>query len=288
MTEFVGLTKQFARRRFLKTKAALEFRETEGRPRLYCAEPGIAARFASQLRQAALLRYGPATKVLMRGQSHNYPGMVPGLFRPPTHAIARPSLLHAEELFEKRIRQRVKLGRFKRPHLASLLQHYGYRTTWLDVVDNLWVAVWFATNSIGPADQRSRVSTPRTTGSGWIYFIAANQRTNCEALDLRDAHHGLSLRPHAQSGWSVRSTVPEEGDLGSSVIGCVEFPITTRWAFGGHLGSSEFLFPSRTLDDTLLRLIENEADAIAAKIESESGVPDAALGRLYEVRDTPA
>ena len=100
-----------------------------------------------------------ATKVLMRGQSHNHPGMVPGLFRPPTHAIPRPSLLDAEMLFEKQIRRRVKLGRFKRPHLAALLQHYGYRTSWLDVVDNLWVAVWFATNSIGAADKRSRVST---------------------------------------------------------------------------------------------------------------------------------
>ena len=285
MTDFVDLTKQFARRRFLKTKVALEFRESEGRPRLYCAEPAIVARFASQLRQAALLRYGAATKVLMRGQSHNHPGMVPGLFRPPTHAIARPLLLHAEEQFEKRIRRHVKLGRFKRPHLAALLQHYGYRTSWLDVVDNLWVAVWFATNSIGPSDRRSRVSTPRTTGSGWIYFIAATERTTCCAVDLREAHHGLSLRPHAQSGWSVRSTAPEHGDLGSSVIGCVEFPITKRWAFGGHLGSSEFLFPSRTLDDTLLRLIQHDGDAIAATIERETGVTDAALGRLYEVTE---
>lgn len=286
MTDFVQLTKQFARRRFLRTKAALEFRETDGRPRLYCAEPAIAARFASQLRQAALARYGPATKVLMRGQSHNHPGMAPGLFRPPTHAIPRQSLLNAEMLFEKQIRRRVKLGRFKRPHLAALLQHYGYRTTWLDVVDNLWVAVWFATNSIGPVDRRLRVSTPRTTGSGWIYFIAATERTNCDALDLRDVHHGLSLRPHAQSGWSARSTVPEDGDLGSSVIGCVEFPITKRWAFGGHLGSSEFLFPSRTLDDTLRRLIEHDGDAIAAEVERESRVPNEALGRLYEVKES--
>ena len=91
---------------------------------------------------------------------------------------------------------------------------------------------------------------------------------------------------HAQSGWSVRSTVTEEGDLGSSVIACVEFPITKRWAFGGHLGSSEFLFPSRTLDDTLRRLIEHDGDAIAAAVERESRVPNEALGRLYEVKES--
>ncbi len=69
------------------------------------------------------------------------------------------------------------------------------------------------------------------------------------------------------------------------MIGCVEFPITKLWAFGGHLGSSEFLFPSRTLDDTLRRLIEHEGDAIAVTVERESRVPNETLGRLYEVKD---
>jgi hypothetical protein len=32
-------------------------------------------------------------------------------------------------------------------------------------------------------------------------------------------------------------------------------------------------------------LIEHDGDAIAATIERESGVTDAALGRLYEVRE---
>lgn len=288
MTDFVQLAKRFAGRRFLKRKVKLEFRETEGRPRLYCDEPAIAARFASQLRQAALARYGPGTKVLIRGQPSNHGGMVPGLFRPPTHVLDPKLLLQAEKFFERRIRQRVRLGRFERPHLAALLQHYGYRTTWLDVVDNLWVAVWFATNAIVPADRRFRVASPRKTGSGWIYFIAAREGTNCVALDLRDIHHGLSLRPHAQSGWSVRSTGQGRCDLSSSVIGCVEFPITDRWAFGGHLGSSEFLFPSQKLDDTLRRLIQHGGDAIAAKVERETGIREGALGRLYEVGDGAA
>jgi hypothetical protein len=48
--------------------------------------------------------------------------------------------------------------------------------------------------------------------------------------------------------------------------------------------SSDFLFPSRTLDDTLRRLIEHNGDAIAATVERESRLPIETLGRLYEVK----
>lgn len=137
---FEQIAKRFANRRFLKKKVALDFRETENRPRLFCDEPAIVARFASQLRQAALNRFGSDTKVLMRGQTENYGGMVPGLFRPPTDSVATQLLVRAETLFVKRVRQQAKPGRFRRPYIAALLQHYGYRTTWLDVVDTLWVA----------------------------------------------------------------------------------------------------------------------------------------------------
>ena len=113
----------------------------------------------------------------MRGQAANHLGMVPGLFRPPTNLIEPKRLVAAETRLEKQVRQRVKLGRFKNPQLAALLQHYGYRTTWLDVVDNLWTAIWFATNSIEPADNRLRCATHRPKGTGWLYFLVANGRS---------------------------------------------------------------------------------------------------------------
>ena len=32
----------------------------------------------------------------------------------------------------------------KPPFVTPLLQHYGLKTEWLDVVDNIWIALWFA------------------------------------------------------------------------------------------------------------------------------------------------
>ena len=135
---FVEFMRKFADRRLLKKKVTLQFRADANRPRVFCDEPVVVARFASELRQAAIRNLGTGTRVLLRGQRANHAGMVPGLFRPPTDSLDPHRLVEAEVAFEAAVRQRIKLGRFMRPNLAALLQHYGYRTSWLDVVDNLW------------------------------------------------------------------------------------------------------------------------------------------------------
>jgi hypothetical protein len=173
----------------------------------------------------------------------------------------------------------------RRPHLAALLQHYGYRTSWLDVVDNLWVAVWFATHLIEPGDARVRVAAPRTNGSGWLYFIAcAPGSHDFTAIDLRSAHHDLSLRPHTQHGWSVRGNASGASDINDCVIACVEFPIENRWLLAGHLASFEFLFPPLELDNTLRKLVDREVDSIARRVADDFGLPANSLGTLYYLR----
>lgn len=282
---FLELMQGFANRRLLKKKALLEYCEDSSRPRLYCDEPAIVARFASELRQAADDCFGNNCVVLMRGQAENHCGMVPSLFRSSTRLKDHKRFLEGENIFEQKIRQQVTFSRFKRSNLSALLQHYGYRTSWLDVVDTLWGAVWFATHSIGPCDSRVRSASLGTTGKGWIYFIATDIASSiCTPVDLRKAHHGLSLRPHTQNGWSVRAP---DGvfDLNQWVIACVEFPISERWVLGGPLGSSRFLFPPAKLDDTLRRLIKLDVDGIAAKVEQQLGLRPETLGRLFYVKD---
>lgn len=283
--DFDGFTEQFAGRRFLGRKVAIEFRSDRDRPRLYCDEPAIVARFSAQMAQLARQHSKSEISILMRGQSDHYDGMVPSLFRTLASSVMSSSLLQAETLFEKEVAQ-INFERFKRPHLAALLQHYGYRTAWLDVVDNLWVAVWFATHILEGVGQR-KWTRQRHGGSGWLYLIAARAslKDPC-AIDLRREHHGLSLRPHTQSGWSIRGPNGLEHDLRASVIGCIEFPINERWSISGHMGSSGFLFPAKQLDDTLRRLVENDVDHIAGSIESRLHLPPQTLGRVYLVQDT--
>ena len=278
---------EFARRRLLKKKVQIEFRDDAGRPRLFCDEPVIVARFASARRQAARRRFGEGTKMLMRGQTQNYQGMVPGLFRlTPTETATNRLLLCAEERFEEEIQNKIKLGRLRRPNLAALLQHYGYRTSWLDVVEDLRTAVWFATHSIVQLSLGVRTARSEENETGWIYFIASVPCRSC-AIDLREEHHGLSLRPHTQGGWSVRGAGDDIFDMKEWVIGCVEFPNDKRWALSGYLVSGGFFFPSVKLDDTLKRLIDKRVDEVAASVEQEIGVHSGSLGRVYSlVKDT--
>lgn len=92
----------------------------------------------------------------------------------------------------------LKNRRFQRPSLSALLQHYGVKTTWLDVVDDLRIASWFAMHKISGGR-----AEPRTQGSGWIYLLSSKSDTGClEVLDLRMAHHGLILRTCSKDGQS--------------------------------------------------------------------------------------
>jgi hypothetical protein len=284
--EFAQFMRSFASRCRLKKKVRLEFREDADRPRVFCDEPAIAARFASHLRQQAALHFGCGTKVLMRGQNKNFRGMMPALFRPPSNRIDYRLLLKAEERFEKEIRDNINLGRLKRANLAALLQHYGYRTSWLDVMDNLWMAVWFASHSICRRNTLGTATSFKTNGAGWIYFVASELGSQgpC-AIDLREVHQGLSLRPHTQHAWSVRLRQDVMPDLNDWVIGCLEFPSDDeRWVIEGYMAGEKFLFPAVRIDHTLRILTEKKVDAIAASVEHDLRLPDETLGRLFSFK----
>lgn len=107
--------------------------------------------------------------------------------------------------------------------VEALLQQYGGRTRWLDVVDNIWVALWFACMRTFSAydegtgldfveyrvrDCRCERESKRFAyihvvtvkdGKG-SYYIAEND----ELLDLRNELPSFYIRPHAQHAVMVR------------------------------------------------------------------------------------
>ncbi len=278
---YLKLMQELASRRHLSRKVKIEFREDNYRPRLFCDSPAIVARYASQLRQIVAKNYDSAGGItLVRGQPENYSGMVPALFRLHSGDAVGEVLERAEEELERRLRGRIRLGRFQREHLGALLQHYGFRTSWLDLVDNLWAAVWFAAHTI-----KNGIASQRESGSGWLYFLAAERESErASVVDIRTEHHGLSLRPHTQHGWSLRGGQGARKDLQSHVVGVVEFPLTEAWTLSGSLFSTTFLFPPKNLDNTLKHLCEKRVDNIAATVENDFGLAEGSLGRTQVIR----
>ena len=102
-----------------------------------------------------------------------------------------------------------------------LFQHYGISTTWIDLVDNIWVALWFAcykANSSGGCarylhfEKRNPFSEP--SAKAYILLIGTDfaptgvpgyhRGKSCETVDLRVAAPSIFLRPHAQHGLLFR------------------------------------------------------------------------------------
>lgn len=95
--------------------------------------------------------------VLFRGQCTNHKSMIPSLFR---ESPSLTSVINKQEKLNnyigKLIKNRVFMKSTENVAYEALLQHYGIKTRWLDLVDNIWVALWFAThkaNSTGKASK---------------------------------------------------------------------------------------------------------------------------------------
>ena len=209
---------------------------------LHVRTPHLLLQAAGYLKHT-LAKNKPMT-VLFRGQPELYPTLLPSLYRGATTArtkskrdqLLRQHLDKIEE--EKKIMRAV-------PSYAreAVLQHYGIRTRYLDVVDNVWVALWFACHAAVTAGKRNDflhferrrirpVSTPAAAlpPSGgiasagvqdkkfaYVLLVAAgsvpydNRRagvfvgdSGTELVDLRVAVPSQFLRPHAQHGLVVR------------------------------------------------------------------------------------
>ena len=109
--------------------------------------------------------------VFFRRHANNYRKSIPTLFRDD----------HGEQLEGDEFTRRwsayrtllEKLGselpgsRWKRNDLGSVLQHYGFRTPWLDVVRNLYTAIWFATHGFETRGS-CRLAQRSTQAHGWL------------------------------------------------------------------------------------------------------------------------
>ena len=162
--------------------------------------------------------------VFFRGQSKIYSTLEPSLYR------------GAKTQKQKQIRD-LALAEYLKSSDGSimksvaeharepLLQHYGIRTRWLDVVDNIWIALWFAchtAHSAGPLgeylhfERRKPAIDPKNPEYAYVIMIKAGMENtdaalpglykskSTELIDLRVAAPSTYLRPHSQHGLLFR------------------------------------------------------------------------------------
>lgn len=171
------------------------------------------------------------------------------------------------------------VARTFRATVEPLLQHYGMRTRWLDLVDNVWVALWFACHTQEGKKRHAfhlRRSVARE-GDDAVAYVAVLRTGPLAAapglpgywvgaktrlVDLRQAVPSQYLRPHAQHGLLVAPAKLSDHDSGSllpQIVAYLEIRLfdALDWLGTSSMTSPHVLFPPAARDDGYRRLLDN-------------------------------
>lgn len=238
--------------------------------------------FAGYLKYA----YRTSGNVFYRGQSNlyinnlNHLSLRPSLFREITHN-SEGDLEKCNQMIYNTLENNTTLKRLKDFDITPLLQHYGIKTEWLDVVDNLWVAIWFAIHSTKRLLVNSKIDDKTVTSEyielanrissedAYILFVLADGTKekvkkpgffygeNTQVVDLRKAFPSIYLRPHAQHALVIKKN--GNGDYNGLVVGIAKIKVQSGFEWVGSQGllSPNNLFPSVFYDHGYKYLLEN-------------------------------
>ena len=212
-------------------------------------------------------------KVYFRGEKQLHNTTVPSLFRKLGKSeITNERIQLRKKAFDKLIEvlpRIYKADRFKHANRAALLQHYGIRTDWIDLVDNLFVALWFA--SFDSNHQHSYIK----------YFVDNNGENKLKVWDLRDSTSSLSLRLHCQHGISATKQLAnwDKSNIDFSdhllAIGRIK---NNKFNLAGDLFSKNYMFPNCKLDNTLKYLKKSKFRNKLEEILNEFNLKPEELG----------
>ena len=209
----------------------------------------------------------------MRGQTDLYGGkMIPSLFRASSR-INYISTQYGKRMNE--IKNNCQLfEHYERNIMDSMLQHYGIKTPYIDLVDNVWVALWFSVHQaksvfinsheyVYYCDSVKEYSYIILMGSDAVvpsenqYGVYKGKET--AIIDLRKAIPSYFLRPHAQHAFMLKKNAPNSRDYSDLIVGIAKIPtrLGLEW-----LGKNEFLtvrglFPAPLFDSGFAKLLHD-------------------------------
>jgi hypothetical protein len=250
-------------KKYPSTWGKVKIIEIDGLSILELPTPQILAGFSSYL------KYHFAGKVYFRGEKCFFNSTVPSLFRDIDGEITN-AITNRKRAFDELVDTLPDLytaKRFIKEDFRPLLQHYGIRTDWLDLVDNIFVALWFSNNCSKEI-------------FSYIKFFAD---TNLLVKNLRENHSSLSLRPHCQHGLSATKAVKwdaENIDFSDNLIATVRLPNILEMQLNGYLFSDAYMFPNEEIDNTYKLLKRKTFQTNLDKITSRHGLVKNALGQI--------
>ena len=280
---------KFALLKYLTKKFKIEYSQDTNtkRPYLYLEEPRILARFAGYLKKN--LWTNAKSEVFFRGQTNDNGTMMPSLFRDDiTFEQLQRRYAAYDELITK-LPGIFSARRFQKESVGALLQHYGVKTPWLDLVDNLYTAIWFATKEPKRASEKPIEYIDSKKEFGWIHFIRTKCSDDSELIwhDLRRKQSSLSLRMHSQHGISATRSDDTVWNLTNRclnefVVASVKFPNIGVCNLKGHLFDTMYMFPSTFFDNTYKYLKKDKFTSLIKSITDKYHLAEGELGKIND------
>ncbi|MBF0190783.1 MAG: FRG domain-containing protein [Magnetococcales bacterium] len=233
------------------------------------------------------------SSVFLRGQSTLYQSFSPTLYRICKSEQCQQNQQNNINKYLDQLKSKNTIfSTFNSKAHEPLLQHYGIKTSWIDLVDNIWIALWFACNDAKPAGKfgeylhfEKRESPANRIRADYSYILLIETETFnnkkepgihlgelTETVDLRVAVPSVFLRPHSQHGILFRSRGNSGNrpiDYINHICGIIRVDLwnALNWLGEGKLLDVHTLFPSPVYDSGYRILLENGIqDSIVGKI----------------------
>jgi hypothetical protein len=279
------MEKFFEDRKRLKFISKVLYVQSSPRPYLHIEDPEVLAGFAGYMKSQCFKK-NKNSEVFFRGQNRD-DQCIPSLFRDiPTITTTDERVMLRYQAYKELVDETSTLYnayRFKSKDIDPIFQHYGIRTPWIDLVDNIFVAIWFATKQHNVSCTGVAEFLDSMEKFGWIYFFSVDDST--QVYDLRKKHSSLSLRLHVQHGISVTKKVQkwdlENRNFDNQIIGLVRFPNNKKWRLNNYLFSTRFLFPEESFDNTYKYLKMAKFTKLLEKINKKYSLASEELGKIW-------
>jgi hypothetical protein len=224
-------------------------------------------------------------KVFYRGQIEDY-DLIPSLLRDHKGIVTDNDRINRRlkaygELVAK-TPSIYKADRFRNENLNPIFQHYGIKTPWIDLVDNIFVAIWFAVNKFEKDSMGLVRCTPSKENYGWIYYFQISN--DLKYYDLREHHSSLSLRLHTQHGISATKKNNNwnlsNRNLNKHVVARIKFPVTDELLLNDQIFNSEFMFPGDKFDNTYGYLRREKFSDLLQEVIEDNELEKQELGQI--------
>lgn len=207
--------------------------------------------------QYTAARTGTNQRIYYRGQEFLYPtDLKAGLYRETNNPKQADQIMLA-----KVTACQAQSKNLKKMHpiiVEALFQQYGEQTQWLDLVDNVWVALWFACHHAWVTERcihyERRNPRLECSKSPYAYILLIGDEFSdgqnsigigppkmysgkqSELVDLRYAVPSTYIRPHAQHGLMIRKVpgVSEDRSLESLLKGVIRMDLADALDWLGH------------------------------------------------------